>query len=112
MTQNPQTQTQAKESGAVRLEGVYKSFREGTEPVLKGVSLDFPKGKLTYILGPSGAGKSVLLKHILGLLRPDEGHVWVDGVDMAQAKSRILPKMRLKFGMLFQNSALFDDMTV
>ncbi len=97
---------------AVRLEKVFKSFREGREAVLKGVSLDFPKGKLTYILGGSGAGKSVVLKHILGLMRPDGGQVWVGDQDITQLNSVELTKVRLQFGMLFQNSALFDDMSV
>jgi phospholipid/cholesterol/gamma-HCH transport system ATP-binding protein len=96
----------------VRLEDVWKSFRDGRDQVLKGVSIDFPAGQLTYILGGSGAGKSVMLKHILGLLRPDKGHVWVAGKDMTTLSGRELSDHRRVFGMLFQNSALFDDMTV
>src|SRR5436305_7166012 len=96
----------------VRIEDVHKSFRGGRDQVLKGVSLDFPAGKLTYILGSSGAGKSVMLKHILGLLRPDSGNVWVAGKNMSTLKGRELAAHRMVFGMLFQNSALFDDMTV
>lgn len=111
MTQVPQTAHPHKQDfGAVRLEDVCKSF--GEDAVLKGVSLQFPTGKLTYILGSSGAGKSVLLKHILGLLRPDQGKIWVDGQDLGELRGDNLAKLRLKFGMLFQNSALFDDMTV
>ncbi|HLE01037.1 MAG TPA: ATP-binding cassette domain-containing protein [Bdellovibrionota bacterium] len=98
--------------GAVRLEKVTKSFRGGRDKVLRGVSIDFPVGKLTYILGSSGAGKSVLLKHILGLLRPDSGHVWVAGKDLATLRGRELARHRMVFGMLFQNAALFDDMSV
>jgi phospholipid/cholesterol/gamma-HCH transport system ATP-binding protein len=97
---------------AIRLTNVHKSFREGRDEVLRGVSIDFPRGKLTYILGSSGAGKSVLLKHILGLLRPDSGEIWIDQEDLGEVPLRELPRVRLKFGMLFQNSALFDDMTV
>src|SRR4051812_40934238 len=97
---------------AIHLEHVTKSFRGGRDQVLKGVSLDFPRGELTYILGSSGAGKSVLLKHILGLLKPDSGSVWVEGENMANLQGRELSQRRLAFGMLFQNSALFDDMTV
>jgi phospholipid/cholesterol/gamma-HCH transport system ATP-binding protein len=96
----------------IRLEDVHKSFRSGRDKVLRGVSLEFPAGKLTYILGSSGAGKSVLLKHILGLLRPDAGHIWVAGQDMAVMSSRERSGFRKIFGMLFQNSALFDDMTI
>jgi phospholipid/cholesterol/gamma-HCH transport system ATP-binding protein len=99
-------------NAAVRLENVHKSFRGGRDQVLKGVSLEFAEGKLTYLLGPSGAGKSVILKHILGLLRPDGGHVWVAGKDMTTLSGQNLADHRLKFGMLFQNSALFDDLTV
>lgn len=97
---------------AVRIENVVKSFRGGRDIVLNGVSLEFPVGKLTYILGSSGAGKSVLLKHILGLLKPDSGHVWVAGKDMSTLKGAELAEHRMVFGMLFQNAALFDDMTV
>ena len=98
------------ERGAVRVENIFKSFREFK--VLRGVSIDFPAGKLTYILGSSGAGKSVLLKHILGLLLPDSGDVWVSGKEISKLKGQELSKHRLNFGMLFQNSALFDDMTI
>jgi len=99
-------------SVAIRLENVHKSFRSGRDKVLKGVNLEFPQGELTYILGSSGAGKSVLLKHLLGLLRPDQGHVWVNGKDMTLLKGEELTQQRLLFGMVFQNAALFDDMTV
>jgi phospholipid/cholesterol/gamma-HCH transport system ATP-binding protein len=99
-------------SGSVKLENVTKTFRGGRDHILNGVSIDFPVGKLTYILGSSGAGKSVTLKHILGLLHPDSGHVWVNGKDISTLKGRELALARTTFGMLFQNSALFDDMTV
>jgi phospholipid/cholesterol/gamma-HCH transport system ATP-binding protein len=101
-----------KAPAAVKIDRVFKSFRDGRDQVLKGVSIEFPLGKLTYILGSSGAGKSVLLKHILGLLKPDQGEVWVAGKNMATLKGHELAQHRLVFGMLFQNSALFDDMTV
>lgn len=97
---------------AIRLENVKKSFREGKDQVLRGVTLDFYEGKLTYILGSSGAGKSVLLKHVLGLLKPDSGKVYVAGKDISGLRGRALAEHRLVFGMLFQNSALFDDMTI
>lgn len=96
----------------VRLENVYKSFRGGRDHVLNGVNLSFPAGKLSYILGSSGAGKSVTLKLVLGLLKPDRGSVWVAGKDMSRLKGRELAEHRVHFGMLFQNSALFDDMTI
>src|SRR4051812_16009556 len=95
----------------IRVKDVYKSFR-GTDQVLNGVSIEFEEGKLTYILGSSGAGKSVLLKHIRGLLNPDSGEVWVRGKQITKPPAARLSAHRLSFGMLFQNSALFDDMTV
>lgn len=99
-------------SSLIRLVDVRKSFRGGRDQVLKGVSLEFAKGELTYILGSSGAGKSVMLKHILGLLKPDSGEVWVDGQEMSTLSGDDLSNHRKVFGMLFQNSALFDDMTI
>jgi phospholipid/cholesterol/gamma-HCH transport system ATP-binding protein len=100
------------ETGTIRFVDVYKSFRGGRDAVLKGLSAEFPAGKLTYILGPSGVGKSVTIKHILGLLRPDSGDVWVAGRNMSTLSGRELAEHRKIFGMLFQNSALFDDMTI
>jgi phospholipid/cholesterol/gamma-HCH transport system ATP-binding protein len=97
---------------AIRLINVFKSFRGGRDQILKGVSVDFPKGKLTYILGPSGTGKSVTLKTILGLLMPDEGQIEVLGFQINELLPEELTDFRQKFGMVFQNSALFDDMTV
>lgn len=96
----------------IRLENVTKSFRGGKDRVLKGIDLEFPEGQLTYILGTSGAGKSVMLKHILGLLKPDEGRVSVAGKDLSTLSGVELAQHRKIFGMLFQNAALFDDMTV
>jgi phospholipid/cholesterol/gamma-HCH transport system ATP-binding protein len=96
----------------IRVKDVYKSFRGERDQVLKGVSIEFEEGKLTYILGSSGAGKSVLLKHILGLLKPDSGEVWVRGKQIGELTGARLAAHRLNFGMLFQNSALFDDMSV
>lgn len=96
----------------IRLENIYKSFRNGRDQVLRGVSLEFEEGKLTYILGPSGTGKSVLIKHVLGLLKPDQGDVFVAGKNISKLKGRELASHRLAFGMLFQNAALFDDKTV
>jgi phospholipid/cholesterol/gamma-HCH transport system ATP-binding protein len=97
---------------SIRFENVHKSFRGGKDKILRGVDVEFPAGKLTYILGSSGAGKSVLLKHVLGLLKPDSGKVFVNDQDLEQLSGRELTRFRLKFGMLFQNSALFDDLTV
>lgn len=100
------------ESGTIRFVNVRKTFRAGKDTVLDGLSVEFPKGKLTYILGPSGVGKSVTIKHILGLLKPDSGEVWVSGKNMCQIAGRELAEHRKVFGMLFQNSALFDDISI
>lgn len=97
---------------SISLKNVYKSFRKGRDQVLKGVTIDFPAGELTYILGSSGAGKSVTLKHVLGLLQPDSGEVWVAGKNMTTLEGEALSEHRKVFGMLFQNAALFDGMTV
>ncbi|MFC1475704.1 ABC transporter ATP-binding protein [Candidatus Zixiibacteriota bacterium] len=80
--------------------------------VLGGINLEARKGETLVIIGRSGCGKSVLLKHIIGLLWPDEGTVAVEGHVLSQMKSRELYQVRLRFGMLFQNAALFDSMTV
>jgi phospholipid/cholesterol/gamma-HCH transport system ATP-binding protein len=100
------------ESDDIQIKNVTKSFRAGKDQVLKGVNLGFPKGKLTYILGPSGAGKSVTLKLVLGLLTADSGEVWVKGKEISKLRGKALSELRMNFGMLFQNSALFDDMTI
>jgi len=100
------------ESQMIQVENIHKSFRRGKDHVLKGLSLNFEKGKLTYVLGPSGTGKSVLIKHILGLLKPDSGKIIVNGVDISTLKGEGIAEHRMIFGMLFQNSALFDHMTV
>ncbi len=94
----------------VSVRGLRKSF--GGNHVLRGVDLDVDEGSITVVIGPSGCGKSVLIKHIIGLLRPDEGIVLVDGEDITQLSERAMTGVRRKFGMLFQHSALFDSMTV
>ncbi len=96
----------------IEIKNLHKSFRGGIDRVLKGVNIVFPEGKLTYILGPSGTGKSVLIKHVLGIMKPDKGEIIVHGQEITSMKNAELSKLRLKFGMLFQNSALFDDKTV
>ncbi len=94
----------------ITLKGVEKSF--GKQPVLQGVDLKIPTGKLTTIIGPSGEGKSVLLKHMIGLLKPDRGEVWVDDIEISHLKDRALNDVRKRFAMLFQSAALFDSMNV
>jgi phospholipid/cholesterol/gamma-HCH transport system ATP-binding protein len=94
----------------VKLVNVYKSF--GEFKVHKGINLTIRENRITVILGPSGTGKSVLLKQMMGLLKPDKGNIFVDGVDISVADKKELKAVRKKFGMLFQNAALFDSMTV
>ncbi|AKT40355.1 iron ABC transporter ATP-binding protein [Chondromyces crocatus] len=94
----------------IRIEGLTKNF--GGMAVLRGVDLHVPRGCLYGLIGPGASGKSVLLKMITGLLRPDHGRVVVDGTDVHAQSELELQKFRLKFGMLFQNNALFDYMTV
>jgi len=87
-----------------------KSF--GPQRVLDGVDLRVERGESVVIIGRSGGGKSILLKHLIGLLRPDEGDVIIDGESIAPMNERQLLKVRRKFGMLFQGAALFDSLTV
>ncbi|PIR20097.1 MAG: ABC transporter ATP-binding protein [Deltaproteobacteria bacterium CG11_big_fil_rev_8_21_14_0_20_47_16] len=95
---------------AIVFHDVCKSF--GTQKVLRGLNLTIPRGKITVIIGRSGGGKSVILKHMIGLLRPDSGEVTVDGTNLSTLDSMKLREIRTKFGMLFQNAALFDSMNV
>ncbi|GAC1351541.1 MAG: ABC transporter ATP-binding protein [Polyangiales bacterium] len=93
----------------IRLEHVWKSF---AHPVLRDVSLEVPTGCLYGLIGPGAAGKSVLLKSIVGLLKVDRGAIFVDTQDVTQLDDLALQKLRLNFGMLFQNNALFDYLGV
>jgi phospholipid/cholesterol/gamma-HCH transport system ATP-binding protein len=92
----------------ISLRGVTKSF--GSHTVLQDITFDVPKGRITAILGPSGTGKSVLLKNIIGLLRPDAGEIWVDGENIVGMSEKDLYRIRRKFGVLFQDGALFGSM--
>lgn len=94
----------------IRFEGVKKRF--GTQEVLRGLDLDIERGRTTVIIGRSGEGKSVTLKHMMGLIHPDEGHVFVDGQDLQALGREDLLKLRRRFGICFQNGALFDSMNV
>lgn len=94
----------------VRVEDLHKNF--GRLKVLRGVSLSFMRGKTTVVLGPSGCGKSVMLKHIVGLLRPDKGRVIFEGERIDNLSERRMATVRRQFGFLFQQGALFDSMTV
>jgi len=84
----------------------------GSKPVLAGVDLDIGTGETVVVLGPSGTGKSVLLKHVIGLMRPDAGSILVDGEEIVGRRERELNVVRRHFGMLFQSAALFDSMSV
>jgi phospholipid/cholesterol/gamma-HCH transport system ATP-binding protein len=80
--------------------------------VLRGIDLDLERGKTNIIIGGSGQGKSVLMKHLMGLLKPDQGHIWVDGEDIVPLDEVEMSRLRRKFGMVFQYAALFDSMNV
>jgi len=88
------------------------SKRFGSQTVLDQLDFAIGRGTTTVILGRSGSGKSVLLKHMIGLLRPDQGAIWVDGTEMTRLSEDQLTPIRRKFGLLFQDAALFDSMTV
>jgi phospholipid/cholesterol/gamma-HCH transport system ATP-binding protein len=95
---------------AVKLEHVSKSF--GDHKVLDDITFEIERAKAFVLLGRSGTGKSVTLRHIIGLVRPDEGHVFVEGKDITRLNRRALADVRKHMGFLFQNAALFDSMTV
>ena len=94
----------------IKITDLKKSFN--SKKVLDGVNLDIEKGKITVIIGRSGEGKSVLIKHIIGLLKPDSGQIVLDGQDITKMTERELNEVRRRFGMLFQGAALFDSLTV
>ena len=94
----------------LRLEGVRKAF--DAHVVLDGVDLAVAAGKTTVVIGPSACGKSVLLKHFVGLLRPDRGKVFFGSYEISSMSERRLVKIRRRIGFLFQGGALFDSMTV
>ncbi|MBU1109240.1 MAG: ABC transporter ATP-binding protein [Candidatus Riflebacteria bacterium] len=92
------------------ISNLHKSF--GSKQVLKGVNLKIYDGESLVILGPSGCGKSVLLKHIIGLVKPDSGQVIIDGEDITNFNQKQLDALRMRMGMLFQSAALFDSLNV
>ncbi|MBW2091788.1 MAG: ABC transporter ATP-binding protein [Deltaproteobacteria bacterium] len=94
----------------IQIKDLHKTF--GDVSVLKGLNLNIEPGQITFIIGRSGGGKSVLIKLIIGLLKPDSGQILVDGRDIVPFGEHSLNRMRHRFGMLFQNAALFDSMTV
>jgi len=95
---------------AISLRNVSKSF--GSHTVLQDISFDVPRGKVSAVMGPSGTGKSVLLKNVIGLLRPDQGEIWVDGEETVRMGERDLYRVRRKFGVLFQDGALFGSLNI
>ena len=94
----------------IRIRGLSK--RLGKKQVLSGLDLEIPTGETWVIIGRSGTGKSVLLKHIVGLMKPDQGSIEIDGDDIATMKEAEVNEVRKRFGMLFQGAALFDSLNV
>lgn len=94
----------------IKIRDLYKAF--GDKQVLKGLNLDAREGETLVVIGQSGSGKSVLLKHIIGLMHPDKGKIFVEGKDISDLNEKEWMDIRRKFGMLFQGAALFDSMTV
>jgi phospholipid/cholesterol/gamma-HCH transport system ATP-binding protein len=110
-TETRELDQQADDPGwAISIRNLTKSF--GSRMVLEDITFDIPKGEVTVVLGPSGTGKSVFLRHLIGLLKPDSGEVWVGDRNVPTLKNRELLEVRKKFGVLFQDGALFGSMTV
>ncbi|MBK8482223.1 MAG: ATP-binding cassette domain-containing protein [Proteobacteria bacterium] len=101
---------QRSERFQIRVRGLCRAF--GSQQVLRGVDLDIERGRINLIIGGSGAGKSVLLKLLIGLIKPNAGAIYVDGQDIVPLDDFALDPLRPKFGMVFQYAALFDSMTV
>ena len=94
----------------IRIINLHKSF--GSQHVLRGLTLEIPDGSIYTVIGQSGTGKSCLLKHLIGLMRPDQGEIWIDGTEITSLRGRALNEVRHRFGMLFQGGALFDSLSV
>lgn len=94
----------------IAVRGLTKSI--GEQEILRGIDLEVAKGETLAIIGRSGGGKSVFLKHLIGLLHPDAGEIWIDGQNIIGLSERKLADIRRKVGILFQGGALFDSMTV
>lgn len=94
----------------IKIAKLKKSF--GKQAVLNGLNLEIKRGDLVAIVGQSGVGKSVLLKHIIGLIKPDEGHIFIEGTDITSVYGKQIDDVRKKFGVVFQEGALFDSSTI
>jgi phospholipid/cholesterol/gamma-HCH transport system ATP-binding protein len=94
----------------IKMQGIEKSF--GANHVLRGVDLEVKEGETLTIMGGSGTGKSVLIKHMVGLLKPDKGRIWIDDTEITNLEDEELQKTQMRFGYLFQSGALFDSLTV
>jgi phospholipid/cholesterol/gamma-HCH transport system ATP-binding protein len=95
---------------AISVRNLSKAF--GSNEVLENVSIDFPKGQITVVLGPSGTGKSVFLRHLIGLLKPDKGEIWIGDKNVPTLRTRDMYALRKKMGVLFQDGALFGSMSM
>jgi phospholipid/cholesterol/gamma-HCH transport system ATP-binding protein len=102
--------TSADGEAIISIQNVTKSF--GSHTVLRDVTFDVPRGKTTAIMGPSGTGKSVMLKVIIGLLKPEQGQIYVDGEPIVNVREKDVFRIRRKFGVLFQDGALFGSMSL
>ena len=100
----------ARDDAFIELRGVHKQL--GWQKILRGIDLKVHRGETLVIIGPSGEGKTVMMKHVIGLMRPDQGEVIVDGVHVEKLTDRQMAPVRKKVSMMFQNAALFDSMTV
>ncbi len=94
----------------IRIVDLVKSFNG--QVVLNGINLNMPQGQITVVIGKSGVGKSVLLKHLVGLLKPDRGHIYIDDLDITSITGRKLQEVKKRFAVLFQGGALFDSLNV
>ncbi|MBI4310071.1 MAG: ATP-binding cassette domain-containing protein, partial [Candidatus Omnitrophica bacterium] len=94
----------------IKVQNLYKNL--GGQKVLEDISFDIAAGEIVAVLGPSGTGKTVLLKHLIGLMLPDQGRVLIDGVDISRLSEEELLKVRKSMGYLFQEGALYDFLDV